>query len=279
MPEDERPQTSNRFSLRPSNLHNWAMDISALCSPMTGHEPNHTTALRLLSVAAAMEEQAALNQPDESWQWKTILNRSAGWLYIKASDAAPDLIDAAERCLTEARAAHRGPSRDLDELEQGIADARSPDHAPAVPAPRRDCYRCRVPTTWSAHPPRELTATELGHAEIVALLCSQCEWQLITEASAGFSGTEQAKLLGHTVPLIEAVLRSSGRATDADAWAGRQQGKTDPREQLALAVTARRHWGRTNSPVFPIRAAVRAGRLIPFGVAAPAPGWPNTGPS
>ena len=263
------------FRARKDQLHDWAMDLSHFASRLMGNEPHHKMGCHTMEIAARMEERAAGEQPEENLHWKTILHRSAGWMYAKAASGNPALLEDAERCVSEGLKLHPAGRGELEEVQNEIYRMREPEYAEEDPKPWITCFRCRVPVVWSAHSPREIHAKEthvpgLNQETAVAYLCSQCEWQAITGGAEPREEGERNRLLAKAVREIEVTLSTYGRGKEASEIASRmREGEIHPQEAEALITTMQENWGGPWNYLPGVRTCAQYGYLVPFGIAQP----------
>jgi hypothetical protein len=271
-------QPTGTLTIQQNELHQWAMDLSHFASKMTGSEPFHRDACRIEAIAARMEERAANEQPERNSRWKSILYRSAGWMYLKASEDDPQLLQDSARCAENALNLHPSdaPGLLLD-LQREIELRSSSDYQQPEPTPWLTCFKCRIPITWSQHKPRKITANEthpvLDSSTVVAHLCSQCEWQAITgNAEPPRIDPARTALLVQTILDIETTLRDHDRPEEANEIALHlREDRIGPLEATALVITASREWTGTQNLTHKLLAAIHSGRLTAFGVPPTAP--------
>ena len=261
-------ENDSAFHARQDQVHDWAMDLSHFAERLAGHEPSHRLGLSILHIAAQMEEKAAREQPEEHRAWKTILFRSAGWLYVKAAAGNPRLLEDAQRCLEQGITLHPSFRPELEELRGAVRQMQKPGYRPPEPKPWLACFRCRAPIVWSKHPPRLLRSRELDTDETVARLCSHCEWTQIAVHDGSVTTAEQQFRLSAVAEQIETALLADRRHIALKQWRYNWT-RQHPAETTALLATAARLWPVQDQTNTAIRKAVDDGVLIPFGI------WPH----
>ena len=251
------PTGDPAFRGQGSELHDWAMDLTAHSNRIRGLEPTHSVALAIAAIAARIEARAAETQSHRHPRWQAVLYRSAGWLCLKSAEADTSLLDLAQHCLQKARALDSPERSQLSELESAITGTRANTEPPAPPRPLRLCCLCRISLDWSRHTPRPLTAAELTLPGPAGHICSQCEWTLILEETPP-APQPPARINQQ----IYAALADAGRSSEAKPLS--HQTPTETRALLAIS----RLWIENPNPTPAILTAVTEGKLISFGV------WP-----
>ena len=251
-------QASPNFIIKPDPLHTWAMDLAHHASRLTGYQPSHTTGHYIYLIAAAMEEQAALQQPEENLVWKAILHRSAAWMYLKAAPSHQDAVHHARRMATTGLdLGVPGSECQFNEVLEAVTSRMTHDFHDPDPEPWITCCLCHRHISWSQYPPRDLTAHQIDDNTIVARMCSQCEWDTIAQPGSPAPGSHQVLSAHREVFDALTILE---REQDANSWLiNRLSRKVADQEKAALVEI----YKTTDNDM---ENAILLGQLIPFGV-------------
>ena len=245
--------------------HDRAMEITTLAKFLTGYEPFDHIGHDIEKIAAELETEAAENQPEQNELWKSVLYRSAGWMYLNAANGNTRLNENARLCATKGLTI---PGRTIrPELLQvlNIAELRQKvGYTPPTPKLRLNCWQCRIPLWQSRYKPRPLTAQEINSTTPVAHMCSQCEWTHIIESQTqdNTPDWEQA------VEITKRALQILGRSGQNTEWPKRIYERTASKEKPALCITIANatRQGDQAGPAHMVALAIHRGDLYAFGL-------------
>ena len=108
--------------------HDRAMELTTLAKFLTGYEPFDPIGHDIERIAAELETEAAENQSEQNELWKSVLYRSAGWMYLNAANGNTRLNENAKLC------AIKGTRHTRQNLP--VRTPPSPEHSRTTPEGR-----------------------------------------------------------------------------------------------------------------------------------------------
>ena len=249
--------------------HDRAMELTTLAKFLTGYEPFDHIGHDIERIAAELETEAAENQPEQNELWKSVLYRSAGWMYLNAANGNSRLNENARLCATKGLDIPGKTVR--SELLQllNIAELRQKvGYTPPTPKPRLNCWQCRIPLWQSRYKPRPLTAQELNSTAPVAHMCSQCEWNHIIESQSQDNTPDNTPDWEQAVEITKRALQILGRSSQNAEWPKRTYERTASKEKPALCITIAHatRQGDQAGPAHMVALAIHRGDLYAFGL-------------